>query len=133
MAAAPPLQLQTIDPAGMLDSKPLFSHVTTASGDMKLVFVAGQVGMDEHGNVADTYEGQVAQTVKNIGRCLAAAGARVTDIVKINYYIVNYDPNNRPHVPIVLNFFNGHRASTMLVPVVCLAKPELLFEMDAPR
>ncbi|KAJ4506733.1 hypothetical protein HRR83_003043 [Exophiala dermatitidis] len=122
--------LQTLDPTGLASSKPLFSHVTTASGDMKVVFIAGQVGMDENGNVAKAYEDQVRQTVKNIGTCLAAAGAKVTDIVKVNYYIVNYDPNNRPHVPIVLDFYAGHRPSTMLVPVPCLAKPELLFEMD---
>lgn len=130
MSAVAPFKRQTLDPAGMLDSKPLFAHVATASGDMKLVFVAGQVGMDENGKVADTYEGQVEQTVKNIGTCLAAAGAKVTDIIKITYYIVNYHPTSRPHVPIVLNFLNGHRCATMLVPVTCLAKPEFLFEMD---
>ncbi len=114
----------------MFDPKPLFSHVVTASGDMKVVYTAGQVGLDEHGNVASTYEDQVAQTVKNIGRCLEAAGATVKDIVKINYYIVNYHPTNRPHVPIVLKFLNGHRCATTLVPVQQLAKPEFLFEMD---
>jgi monoamine oxidase len=129
--ASSAFDLQSLDPAGLVEAKPLFSHVTTASGDMKVVYVAGQVGMDENGKVADTYEGQVRQTVKNIGTCLAAAGATVKDIVKVNYYIVNYDPDNRPHVPIVLDFYNGHRPATMLVPVPCLAKPEFLFEMDA--
>ncbi|XXH01238.1 hypothetical protein Hte_007592 [Hypoxylon texense] len=131
MSSHRPFETKTIDPEGMFDPKPLFSHVCTASGDMKVVFTAGQVGIDEHGNVAPTYEGQVEQAVKNISRCLEAAGAKVTDIVKINYYIVNYDPVDRPHVPIVLKFLDGHRCSTTLVPVPCLAKPELLFELDA--
>lgn len=124
-------ELKTYDPERMSVSKPLFSHVATASGDMKVVFIAGQVGMDEHGKVAETYEAQVEQTVKNISMALAAAGARVTDIVKMNYYIVNYHPTDRPHVPIVLKWLNGHRPTTMLVPVQQLAKPEFLFEMDA--
>lgn len=131
MSSPKPFQMQTLDPTGLFDSKPLFSHVCTASGDMKVVFTAGQVGMDQDGNIAPTYEGQVAQTVKNISRCLDTAGATVKDIVKINYYIVNYSPTDRPHVPIVLKFLNGHRPSTTLVPVHCLAKPDFLFEMDA--
>lgn len=125
-----PFELATLDPTGMLDSKPLFSHVATASGDMKVVFVAGQVGMDERGRVAPTYEGQVEQTLRNLSRCLEAAGARVTDVVKMNYYIVKYHPDHRPHVPLVLRFLDGHRPATMLVPVAQLARPEFLFEMD---
>jgi enamine deaminase RidA (YjgF/YER057c/UK114 family) len=97
---------------------------------MKLVFVAGQVGMDYNGKVADTYEVQVEQTVKYISTCLAAAATKVTDIIKITYYSVNYHHTNRLHVPIVLKFPNGRRCATMLVPVTCFAKPKFLFEMN---
>jgi monoamine oxidase len=131
MASHKSLEVQNHDPKPMFDPRPLFSHVVTASGDMKVVWTAGQVGLDENGKVASTYEGQVTQAVENISRCLEAAGASVKDVVKINYYIVNYHPDIRPHVPIVLKWLDGHRCATTLVPVQCLARPEFLFELDA--
>lgn len=130
MSSSQSFALERINPTGLADPKPLFSHVTTASGDMKLIYIAGEVGQDDKGKFPASYEEQVKKTVENLGIALAAAGATVADILKATYYIVNYDATNRPHVPIVLDFYKGHCPATVLIPVKELAFPGLLFEMD---
>lgn len=67
----------------------------------------------------------------NISHCLEAAGAGVKDILKLTYYIVNYDPNNRPHAALIFEWLEGHRPATALVPVPKLANPKFLFEIEA--
>jgi 2-iminobutanoate/2-iminopropanoate deaminase len=58
------------------------------SGD--LVVTAGQVAFDVDGNVVgDTIEAQTRQTLENVGRCLAAAGCGLEDVIKVNAFITD--------------------------------------------
>lgn len=111
--------------------RPLYSHITTVQTGARLVYTAGLVGTDAQGVAADGYEAQVRQAYSNLGKCLNAVGAGPKDIVKLKYFIVNYDPNNRLHTKVMLEFLQGHSPSTTLVPVPCLARPDLLFEVEA--
>jgi monoamine oxidase len=81
--------------------------------------------------VPDSIEAQIELAFKNLRRCLEAAGASVRDVMKLTYYIVNYDPQNRRHLKPLSEFFAGHRPATTLIAVPALAKPEYLFEMEA--
>lgn len=132
---APPKQtsstVQTIDPHRLFDSRPTFSHVATSTGNSRIVITAGQVGADSNGVVPKSLDEQIALAFENLHRCLEAAGANVTDIIKLTYYIVNYDHKNRRHTPHLIKFLNGHRPATTLVTVPALAIPEYLFEIEA--
>lgn len=121
----------TIDPYGLFDSRPTFSHVSTSSGPSRIITTAGQVGVDKHGVVPDSIEAQIELAFSNLRRCLEVAGAAVTDVMKLTYFIVNYDPQHRRHFKPLMDFLGGHRPATSLVPVPCLAKPEYLFEVEA--
>ncbi|KIX02807.1 uncharacterized protein Z518_08750 [Rhinocladiella mackenziei CBS 650.93] len=123
--------VQTIDPYRLFDSRPVFSHAATSTGPCRIVATAGQVGADENRVVPQDVDEQMALAMKNLGRCLEAAGATVTDVFKLVYYIVDYDPNNRRHTKHVKAFLNGHRPATTLVPVPALADPEFKFEIEA--
>ncbi|KAA6465010.1 RidA family protein [Acidobacteria bacterium AB60] len=59
----------------------------------KLVFVSGQVGLDKDGKVAGDFAAQARQAFANLKTALAAVGARPSDLVKLNYYVVglNHD------------------------------------------
>ncbi len=59
----------------------------------KLIFIAGQVGMDKDGKVSADFAAQAKQALANLKIALAAAGAKPADLVKINYYVVglNHD------------------------------------------
>lgn len=123
--------VHTIDPHRLFDSRPVFSHVATSTGPSRIVATAGQVGADENGKVPEDLDEQIALAMRNLGRCLEAAGATVTDVFKMVYYIVDYDPNKRRHTKHVRAFLNGHRPATTLVPVPALANPEFRFEIEA--
>ena len=73
--------VQTIDPYRLFDSRPIYSHVATSNGPCRIVATAGQVGADLNRVVPKDIDEQVALAMKNLGRCLEAAGATVTDIV----------------------------------------------------
>ena len=122
---------KTLDPYGLFDSKPTFSHATTSTGPSRIIITAGQVGADENGIVPAVVEDQIELAFVNLRRCLEAAGAQVTDVLKLTYYIVNYDPKNRRHFKPLMKFLGGHRPATTLIAVPALAKPEFLFEVEA--
>ncbi|KAI1627832.1 putative mao-B [Exophiala viscosa] len=127
----PQASVHTIDPYRLFDSRPVFSHVATSTGPTRIVATAGQVGADEHGKVPKDIDEQIDLAMRNLGRCLEAAGATPADVFKLVYYIVDYDPNNRRHTKHVKAFLNGHRPATTLVPVPALAAPDYKFEIEA--
>ena len=66
-----------------------YVHVATVS-DARLVFIAGQVPLDENGRLVgdgDAVE-QAKQCLRNVVACLAAVGARPGDVVRTTVYVV---------------------------------------------
>jgi 2-iminobutanoate/2-iminopropanoate deaminase len=60
--------------------------------DGDLVYTAGQVGFDEHGEVvAGGIEEQARRALENVQACLRAAGAELTDVLKVNAYLADLD------------------------------------------
>ncbi len=117
-----------------LSINPAYSHVAVASGT-RTIYIAGQVSIDEKGAVvgAGDIGAQTEQVMRNIGLCLAAAGAGFEHVVKITTYVVNYKPELRAAIGKARTPFFGDRpppAST-LVGVSALAAPEWLIEIEA--
>jgi enamine deaminase RidA (YjgF/YER057c/UK114 family) len=108
-----------------------YTHVVTGSG--RLIAVSGQVALDEHGEIvgAGDPEAQARQVFENLRRCLAAAGADFTDIVKLNYYLT--DVTHLPAVRAVRSEFAGtdRLPASTAVQVGALFSPELLLEVEA--
>ena len=118
---------------GLLNN-PAFSQAVSASGK-RTVYTAGQVSIDERGALVGGSDlaVQTAQTMRNVGLALAAAGASFADVVKITTYVVNYKPEQRAVIGQSRSpFFAGRTppAST-LVGVSALAAPEWLIEIEA--
>ena len=101
--------------------------VSTAT---RLLHVSGQPGTIEGTAPAD-YNSQIHLALVNLHRVMAAVGATVRDVVKLTYYIVNYDPNHRLHTRPLQTWLAGHRPAMTLVPVPTLAVPGWLFEIEA--
>ncbi|PPJ54775.1 hypothetical protein CBER1_04047 [Cercospora berteroae] len=119
-----------ISPYGIRTS-PYYSSVTHSNGPCTIVTLAGQIGARPDGTVPSDPVEQYKLAISNLGRCLEAAGARVQDILKLNYYIVNYDSKNPRHRPILMEFLGDHRPASTLIPVEQLAVPDFLFEIEA--
>ncbi|EME46573.1 hypothetical protein DOTSEDRAFT_87098 [Dothistroma septosporum NZE10] len=120
----------TITPHGIRTS-PFYSSVTHSNGPSTIVTIAGQIGARPDGSVPSDPVEQYQQAIHNLGRCLEAAGARVEDILKLTYYIVNYDHKNPVHRGPLMKFLGDHRPANTLIPVDKLAAPDFLFEIEA--
>jgi reactive intermediate/imine deaminase len=113
-------------------SKPTgYTHVVEATGPVKTIYIAGQVALDPEGNVvgARDMKAQAEQVFKNLEAALTAAGAKFSDVVKMNTYITDMD-----HAPAVrevrARYFGDTTPASTLVQVVRLARPELMIEVE---
>ncbi len=95
----------------------------------RVVFVAGQVGLDGSGKLADGIDAQCDQVWKNIGEVLKAAGMSFKDIVKINTFLTDsrFIAANRAAREKVIG--EPYPASTLLI-VQGLADPAMLVEIE---
>jgi reactive intermediate/imine deaminase len=108
------------------------SHYTDAVLAGDLLFVSGCVPVDEHGQLvgAEDVVAQARQVFANIGKVLAAAGARFADIVKVTVYLLNVDDRARIN-PVRQDVFGRARPASTLIEVRRLAIPGALLEIDA--
>ena len=67
-----------------------YTHVVT-SPPGKMIFLSGQGGAGEDGELPDDFTTQAENTFKNIKKCLEMAGATFNDVVKMNYYLIDVE------------------------------------------
>jgi enamine deaminase RidA (YjgF/YER057c/UK114 family) len=126
------MTLQCINPDD-IPAPVTFSHVVVATGS-RLIFVSGQVAEDSQGNLigADDMTVQARQVFANIGRALAAAGARPQQVTKLTIFVANY---RREHLAMIeegrFALFGDHKPTDTLVGVAALSRPDYLLEVDA--
>ena len=78
-----------------LSKPPGYTHVVEASAPARIVYVAGQLGVDRDGKVVGDFRRQAVQTFENLKSALAAVGAEFRHVVKFNNYLVDV-----AHLPI---------------------------------
>jgi enamine deaminase RidA (YjgF/YER057c/UK114 family) len=108
-----------------------YSHAVSARG--RLVAIAGQVAMDEHGELVgpDDPVAQAERVFENLRIALAAAGASFADIIKFGVFVTDMS-----FLPVVREIRDRHvdrsqpPASTA-VQVAALFRPGYLVEIDA--
>jgi enamine deaminase RidA (YjgF/YER057c/UK114 family) len=133
-AEEPPTKVvEHLNPAG-LQTPSGYTHVVTARGG-KTVYIAGQIAADAAGNVVGKGDlvAQARQVFANLRTALAAAGATPADLVKINWYVVDYKSD-------MLAALRGARAAFLgdakppastFVAVTRLAREDFLIEIEA--
>jgi reactive intermediate/imine deaminase len=113
-------------------SKPTgYTHIVEVTGPVKTVYIAGQIAFDKDGKVvgAGDMKAQAEQVFKNLEAALAAAGAKFSDVVKMNTYVT--DMEKAPAVREVrARYFGETTPASTLVQVVHLARPELMLEIE---
>lgn len=126
-------QKKFINPQGMV--KPgAYTPVVTAQGG-RTIYVAGQVSLDEKGEVVGRGDlmAQAEQVWRNVGLALKGAGATFNDLVKINVYVVNYKPEYRDmlHQMRLRHVSKDTPPASTLVGVQALARDGFLIEIEA--
>ena len=124
---------QFINPEGLL--KPgAYTPVVRVTGGSTL-YISGQVSQDAAGNVVGKGDllAQAEQVYKNLGIALAAAGASFADVVKLNVYVVDYEPEHRALLQSVRKkqVSKENPPASTLVGVQALARLEFLVEIEA--
>ncbi len=111
-----------------------YAHGIVTQGG-RLLFLAGQTGMDQTGSIA-TPNGIVAQftqALNNIKAVIEEAGGEMTDIVKLNLFVTDkaaYQANLKPIGASYRNFFGRYYPAMTLVEVKSLFDPEALIEIE---
>ena len=110
-----------------------YHQVAIATGS-RLVFVSGQVSEDVEGNLvgAGDFALQARTAFANVGRALAAAGARPDQVARITIYVAGH---RRELIPLIsearIAVFGDHRPADTLLGVETLAEPGYLIEVEA--
>ena len=126
------MTLECINPPD-LPTPETYTQVVVARG-AKLIFVSGQQPEDVHGKLVGRgdFTFQLRQTIANLGRAFAAAGALPKQVAKITIYVVDYQRDY--HYPIIENarvtLFGDHKPANVVMGVATLS-PDYLIEVDA--
>jgi reactive intermediate/imine deaminase len=108
-----------------------YTHVVEVPGPAKTIYIAGQIAFDKEGKVvgAGDMKAQAEQVFKNLQAALTSAGAKFSDVVKMNTYVT--DMEQAPAVREVrARYFGSTTPASTLVQVVKLARPELMIEVE---
>jgi enamine deaminase RidA (YjgF/YER057c/UK114 family) len=114
---------------------PGYTHVVEAFGPGRIVYIAGQLGLDVGGKVvgqAGDFRAQAIQTFENIKAALDDVGASFSDIVKINNYLTDL----KQHLPIfreVRDMYLDMAAppASTTIQISALAREGALLETEA--
>jgi enamine deaminase RidA (YjgF/YER057c/UK114 family) len=108
-----------------------YTHVVEVSGPVKTIYIAGQVAVDKDGTLvgANDMRAQCEQVFKNLEAALAAAGAKLTDVVKMNTFATDLS-QIQAYREVRARFFGDTAPAATLVQVVHLARPEYLLEVE---
>ena len=103
--------------------------VATKAG---LLFVAGQAGWDEHGNIVGVGDpaAQARQAFENLRAVLEQAGASLADVVKETEYVTDLSLY-REIARVRKEFFPDNFPAATLVEVKGLFKKDQVFEIEA--
>lgn len=107
-----------------------YSHGIVTSG--RLLFVAGQVALDQEGNLVggDDAAAQARQVLTNLTRVVEEAGGRMEDVARTTLYLTRLEDRG-PVGEVRKEFFPSPAPANTLLVVSSLASPEFLVEIDA--
>jgi len=129
-AQAPNLRFS--NPPGM--TKPAtYSHVVEVSGPHRIVYLAGQTGVDANGKVAQGFRAQAVQVMENIKTALASVGGDFEHIVKLTSYLTDLEANAEVFREVRASYFPNKAAlpASTLLQISRLASPSYLLEVEA--
>ena len=109
----------------------LYSPVVTVKGGT-LVFVSGLLARNKAGDIVGKGDmgAQIAQVGENLRLALAAAGARLEDLVRTTTYVTDIEEFFR-HVEVRQRYLGPALPTSTTVEVRRLAHPDFLVEIEA--
>ena len=114
-----------------LQKPPGYTHVVEATTPGRLVYIAGQLGVDRDGKLSSDFRLQAVQTFENLKSALAAVGAEFRHVVKFNNYLIDvkYLPIYRQVRDSYLS--DRNRPASTTIAISGLAREGALLEIEA--
>ena len=124
---------QLLNPPTLYDSSPnSYSQIALVPSGMRLAFISGQGGDNPDGSFSPEFQVQAERAFRNVGLALEALGARPHDVVKITVLIVQHDMQKLKIMQAAQRtLLGGHHPAATLIPVPCLALPQMQIEVEA--
>jgi enamine deaminase RidA (YjgF/YER057c/UK114 family) len=127
------MRKQYVNPKELFDPR-FFTHTVAVTGPVKLVWVSGQVSYDRDGHVVGEGDmrAQAEQVFRSLTHNLKAAGAGWDDVVKVNGYMVDMNPDAVNVYREVRNRYlnQAKLPASTLVGVTRLVHEDLLLEVE---
>jgi 2-iminobutanoate/2-iminopropanoate deaminase len=123
---------EKFNPAGMTPPRGTYSHGYSVSlGDARMIFVTGQIPIDEAGNVVSEDIGDQTRFVfERIKSILGAAGASMLDVVKAQIFLT--DISDFSVVSTIRDeYFRDGRPASSLVEVSALVREGCNVQIEA--
>ena len=123
-------QIRFINPQTL--AKPAgYTHVVETTAPARLVYIAGQLGLDRDGKLSNDFRLQAVQTFENLKAALAAVGAQFQHVVKLNNYLLDtkYLPVFRQVRDSYLQ--DRNRPASTTIAISGLAREGALLEIEA--
>ena len=121
------------NPPGMKNVRAtVYNHYVRVDQPKSLIFVSGQVSRGDDGNLvggASMLE-QARQCLRNIEKCLEAAGASLSDVVWTTVYTTDMR-EFREIIAAREEFFKTNLPTSTMVEVSRFTQPELKIEIQA--
>ncbi|APF01582.1 hypothetical protein BG030_11725 [Pseudomonas putida] len=110
-----------------------YSHVAEVRADSRLLFIAGQGGEDNNGQLSPLFAEQARQALANLELALASKGASLAQVFKLTLLIVEHsEARLRQWVAEADKAWGPHMKPTCtLIPVPRLALDAMLVEIEA--
>ncbi|MGS2613238.1 RidA family protein [Micromonospora sp. LZ34] len=111
-----------------------YAYAATVEPPARLVFTAGACPLDPDGRTVapGDHAAQARQVMANLETALAAAGARLTDVVKTTVYVASGRQADLVTVwEVVRDHFGDHDPPSTLLGVAVLGYADQLVEVEA--
>ena len=114
-----------------LGKPPGYTHVVEATAPARIVYIAGQLGVDRDGKISSDFRLQAVQTFENLKNALAAVGGQFQHVVKLNNYFVDMK-----YLPIFRQVRDSYladkdRPASTTIAISGLAREGALLEVEA--
>jgi enamine deaminase RidA (YjgF/YER057c/UK114 family) len=127
------IQLRHLNPK-TIAAPPGYTHVVEATGPGRIVYIAGQLGMDVGGKLvgqSGDFRAQAMQVYENLKTALAEVGATFKDVVKTTNYLIDLK-----HLPLLreargIYLAGPNPPASTTVQISGLAREGALLEIEA--
>jgi reactive intermediate/imine deaminase len=108
-----------------------YTHIVEVTGPNRTIYISGQIAYDKDGKLvgAADMKAQAEQVFKNLELALTAAGAKFSDVVKMNSYITDMSKVQAVR-DVRARYFKDATPASTFVQVAGLVRPELLLEIE---